>query len=134
MPLEGKGHAHDPLEDDVWLNIGPNADESGPGVEEDSMTHIVSESPPPASFHIYEKAYEEEVSKIQEDKGHHTKVYLTRRVEGAVNSKLQALGSLGAGLHRTASGDKDSQKKTFTGGLADIVNKTKGLHVERPKE
>lgn len=52
-----KGHAHDPLEDRLFLRIGPGADvaESGDPMEEP----IISESPGGVDDDIYEAAYQE---------------------------------------------------------------------------
>ncbi|KAK4984473.1 hypothetical protein LTR66_008488 [Elasticomyces elasticus] len=73
----GKGHAHDPLSDHLFLNVGPGADCPTP----DSTTHLVSESPGAVDIDVYSKAYEEEVDRILADKGKQVTMYLTRRVE-----------------------------------------------------
>ena len=70
-----KGHAHDPLDDHLFLNIGP-------GNSDDVFDElIVSESPPAADIHIYEKAYHDEVERIKQRQGSKPTLYLTRRVE-----------------------------------------------------
>ncbi|KAF1933664.1 calmodulin dependent protein kinase [Didymella exigua CBS 183.55] len=74
----GKGHAHDPLEDTLFLNIGT-------GEESASVdTFFVSESPSNVDINVYEAAYEEEVQRIinqRKDQHRHPTLYLTRRVE-----------------------------------------------------
>lgn len=80
-PTLGKGHAHDPLEDHLYLNIGTGED--APPVE-DSSCYIVSESPSNADINVYETAYQEEIARIQkekEDREARPTLYLTRRVE-----------------------------------------------------
>ncbi|KAJ4367148.1 hypothetical protein N0V83_007678 [Neocucurbitaria cava] len=78
----GKGHAHNPLEDLLYLSIGTGEDSAAP---ED--TYIVSESPSNADLNVYETAYEEEVQRIinqrkdQYNNNRRPTLYLTRRVE-----------------------------------------------------
>ncbi|KAJ4405447.1 hypothetical protein N0V91_005187 [Didymella pomorum] len=74
----GKGHAHDPLEDTLYLNIGTGEDSAS------ADTFFVSESPSNVDINVYEAAYEEEVQRIiNQRKDHHRSptLYLTRRVE-----------------------------------------------------
>lgn len=70
----GKGHAHDPLEDHLFLEIGPG------GSDEIPDPPAVSESPPAAGLNIYEAAYKEEIKRIREKRGKEALLYLTRRV------------------------------------------------------
>lgn len=70
----GKGHAHDPLEDHLFLEIGPG------GSDEVPDPPAVSESPPAAGINIYEAAYKEEIRRIREKRGKDAMLYLTRRV------------------------------------------------------
>ncbi|KAL5394197.1 hypothetical protein PMIN02_005195 [Paraphaeosphaeria minitans] len=56
----GKGHAHDPLQDTLFLDIGTGEDSVAPG---DDM-HMVSESPGAVDINVYETAYREEVDRI----------------------------------------------------------------------
>ncbi|KAK3067411.1 hypothetical protein LTR53_015746 [Teratosphaeriaceae sp. CCFEE 6253] len=87
-PVEdrGKGHAHDPLTDTLFLDIGPSADDdaaepSSQGSDKEAGQHIVSESPPEVEMNIYEQAYQEEIKRILSRRGEDTGFHLTRRVE-----------------------------------------------------
>ncbi|TKA28895.1 hypothetical protein B0A50_03306 [Salinomyces thailandicus] len=74
-----KGHAHDPLEDTLYLFIGPDATSAG---RTDSSAPIVSESPPAVDMNIYEQAYQDEMKRILDRRGSSGQsIYLTRRVE-----------------------------------------------------
>ncbi|KAF2847261.1 Pkinase-domain-containing protein [Plenodomus tracheiphilus IPT5] len=78
----GKGHAHNPLEDTLFLNIGTGED----CVPESEEACIVSESPSNVDMNVYETAYEEEVQRIiaqRKDQfaNRRPTLYLTRRVE-----------------------------------------------------
>jgi [calcium/calmodulin-dependent protein kinase] kinase len=89
----GKGHAHDPLQDTLFLNIGTGEDSVAPGDD----THIVSESPGAVDINVYETAYREEVDRILSRQGEapptpgatpgaapsarRPTLYLTRRIE-----------------------------------------------------
>ncbi|KAL6160310.1 hypothetical protein ACJBU6_01654 [Exserohilum turcicum] len=78
----GKGHAHNPLEDTLFLNIGTG--ENFQPAPEDGC--VVSESPSNVDINVYEAAYEEEVQRIiaQRRDQHNNRrptLYLTRRVE-----------------------------------------------------
>jgi hypothetical protein len=81
FPVDGhlKGHAHDPLEDTLFLNIGHD-----PSVLQthDMMDYpMVSESPPAVEMDIYEQAYQEEMEKILARRPREPSMYMTRRVE-----------------------------------------------------
>jgi hypothetical protein len=93
-----RGHAHDPLEDQLYLFVGPstlagpsgNADRRPSFVPDEDDVPIVSESPGAADIDIYETAYRDEIERIRarakiEDS--EPTVYLTRRVD----AKLLAL-------------------------------------------
>jgi [calcium/calmodulin-dependent protein kinase] kinase len=84
----GKGHAHNPLEDTLFLNIGTGEDFQ-PEPEDGC---IVSESPSNVDINVYETAYEEEVQRIIAQRreqfaataaaaNRRPTLYLTRRVE-----------------------------------------------------
>lgn len=76
----GKGHAHDPLQDTLFLNIGTGEDAAA----RDGDQPVVSESPSNADLNVYEAAYQEEIQRILKrkgDSGRRPTLYLTRRVE-----------------------------------------------------
>ncbi|KAF2273190.1 Pkinase-domain-containing protein [Westerdykella ornata] len=81
-PTIGKGHAHDPLEDTLFLNIGTGEDCD----VSNSAVPIVSESPSNADINIYETAYQEVIQRLTQQRqtqGRRPTLYLTRRVENA---------------------------------------------------
>ena len=71
----GKGQAHDPLSDHLYLNLGPGESSRPP------TPPAVSESPPAAETDIYEAAYRKEVDRIRATQGRSATLFLTRRVE-----------------------------------------------------
>lgn len=92
-----RGHAHDPLEDHLYLYIGPSTF-SGTSSHPDADTSfnadedmpIISESPGAADVDIYETAYRDEIERIMaraKEQNKEPDVYLTRRVD----AKLMAL-------------------------------------------
>lgn len=101
---EGKGHAHDPLQDHPYLDVGPDPSEDPTqNSHHDPMT--VSESPPPADFDVYARAYAEEVERIRALQGKTASVFATRRVErsGSGESPKSRLASLlGKAIHHDA--------------------------------
>jgi len=75
----GKGQAHDPLEDTLFLAIGSSAEDPKPGPDDPP---IVSESPGAVDINVYEQAYEEEIQRILAAKSQQRPtLYLTARVE-----------------------------------------------------
>jgi [calcium/calmodulin-dependent protein kinase] kinase len=76
----GKGQAHDPLEDTLFLHIGPSSD--SPAVDDSGTVSFVSESPGAVDIDVYEMAYEEEIEKIVAAQRAKPKLFLNRRVEG----------------------------------------------------
>lgn len=125
-----RGHAHDPLTDTLFLDIGASPTEA----DEDRPQHpiIVSESPPAVEMNIYEQAYQEEMKRITESKGKAAGMYLNRRVEHrddlrshdaikdserAPHSLAGKLGGL-AGLAKKGGGEGG-------GGLAALVKQAK---------
>jgi hypothetical protein len=82
FPVDGhlKGHAHDPLEDKLYLNIGhdPSLYDTN---QEDLDYPVVSESPSAVETNIYEQAYQEEMERILARRGREPSIYMTRRVE-----------------------------------------------------
>ncbi|KAF1983359.1 Pkinase-domain-containing protein [Aulographum hederae CBS 113979] len=75
--VPGKGHARNPLEETLFLDIGSGADAVDGTV---SDIHVVSESPGAVEINVYEQAYQEEIQRILAAKRNPT-LYLTRRVE-----------------------------------------------------
>lgn len=78
MPIDhhGKGQAHDPLSDHLYLALGPSGNSAPPSPP------AVSESPPAADVDIYETAYHMELERIRAAQGRSATLFLTRRVEG----------------------------------------------------
>lgn len=128
-----RGHARDPLQDHLYLYIGPstfsgvsnNADNRATLVadgEEEGVV-IVSESPGAADIDIYETAYRDEIERIRQrtkEEGkdeEETSVYLTRRVDARLLAVSQLAGRFRAkgegGLDRfgTAMGWKDKKAR-----------------------
>jgi hypothetical protein len=128
-----KGHARDPLADQLYLYIGPstfsgasgNADSRtsfGPSGEEEDVL-IVSESPGAADIDIYETAYLEEIERIRQrikDEGMNEEeatVYLTRRVDarllavGQLAGRFMAKGEEGLERFESATGWKDKKAR-----------------------
>ena len=146
-----KGHARDPLEDQLFLNIG-----TGPPAPDGSLGNdialAVSESPPPVEYNVYESAYQEEVDKIYSEKGRRATVYLTRRVEKAhVIAKVQqaaayantwvdsakagAASVVGEEAVDSASKGASLLGSSAKSGLANIVGKTmKSSHTDQSNE
>ena len=103
-----RGHARDPLQDRLYLYIGPSsfsgvssdADNRAPfppDGEEEGLP-IVSESPGAADIDIYETAYRDEIERIRQrsrEEGkdeEETTVYLTRRVDARLLAVSQLAG------------------------------------------
>lgn len=99
-----RGHAHDPLEDILYLRIGPSTFaghstqvDGQSFVPEDDDVYMVSESPGAADVDIYETAYRDEIERIMalaEQNNQEPQVYLTRRVD----EKLLQLSGLAGKL------------------------------------
>lgn len=104
----GKGHAHDPLSDHLFLAIGPG------GSDEIPDPPAVSDSPPAAGLNIYETAYHEEIQRIREKQGGETKLYLTRRVETKKEFQED---------ERLVGGDREGS--TFKSGLSKIFDRAR---------
>ena len=106
----GRGHAHNPLEEHLFLAVGP----WGNGEPPDPPA--VSESPPAADISIYETAYHEEIERIRSNQGKQATIYLTRRVDS--KREYQEDEHL-VGINEAHS-DGDSQS-----GFAKMVQKIK---------
>jgi len=75
-PHSGKGHARNPLDEHLFLAIGPCGSDQPP------EPPAVSESPGAVEINIYETAYQNEIERIREKQGREATLFLTRRVEG----------------------------------------------------
>ncbi len=120
-PTIGKGQAHNPLEDLLFLNVGTGEDDDTTMSDD---VCIVSESPSNVDMNVYETAYEEEVQRIiAQRKDQHNNnsakrqptLYLTRRVD-----------------HVRSIRDNDcifdegqDNRRAFKGSLKSFVTKTK---------
>ena len=115
-----RGHAHDPLQDHLYLFVGPSTfadtaanmarDRRLSFVPEEDDVPIVSESPGAADIDIYETAYRDEIERIRHRaavENSEPTVYLTRRVD----AKLLAL-SRRAG-HWYALGEEGMDKLQY---------------------
>ncbi|KIX99039.1 uncharacterized protein Z520_05500 [Fonsecaea multimorphosa CBS 102226] len=118
--LGHRGHAHDPLEDQLYLYIGPSTfsgvssstDEDGTFVPADDDVPIVSESPGAADVDIYETAYRDEIERIMaraREEKKEPNVYLTRRVD----ARLMAISGL-AGKWAAKGEEAKNQIKDYT--------------------
>lgn len=92
---DGKGQAHDPLTDHLYLGLGTSGS-SGP-----PSPPAVSESPPAAEeSNIYETAYHKELERLRVERGKSATLFLTRRVEGREEYELDGQlikGDVGGG-------------------------------------
>ena len=132
----GKGQAHNPLDDHLFLAIGPSGTDTPP----DCPT--VSESPGAVETNIYEKAYQDEVERIREKQGRETTLYLTRRVEGRKEwAEDQGLvkGEKGSGMWgkvlgmargKAEEGDGERKGEEEGGGVFDKRPEGNGKAVE----
>ena len=100
IPIDhlGKGQAHDPLTDHLYLALGPGGSSAPPSPP------AVSESPPAADTDIYETAYHMELERIRAKQGKSATLYLTRRVEG--REEYQNDEDLVKGAPRASGGSK----------------------------
>ncbi|EXJ56656.1 CAMKK/CAMKK-META protein kinase [Cladophialophora yegresii CBS 114405] len=115
-----KGHAHDPLEDKLYLFIGPSTFSGTSSMTDDDSTFIpsgdgvpiVSESPGAADVDIYETAYRDEIERIMaraKEEQKEPNVYLTRRVD----ARLMAISGL-AGKWAAKGEEAKNQIKDYT--------------------
>jgi [calcium/calmodulin-dependent protein kinase] kinase len=74
-----KGHAHDPLKDTLYLDIGVDPD--APDGHGDLDHPVLSESPSGVDTNIYEQAYQDEMDRVLQQRGRAASMYLNRRVE-----------------------------------------------------
>ncbi|KAL1302520.1 hypothetical protein AAFC00_002907 [Neodothiora populina] len=119
-----KGHAHDPLTDLLFLDIGPGLDSQSTGQVGD---HFLSESPGATEMNVYETAYEEEMKRILERRGREPTIYLTRRVED-----IQSIRDHESVIGRTVFNNASSG--LASSGLANLAQKVKARHREENGE
>lgn len=141
-----KGHAHDPLEDHLYLYVGPSTF-SG---ESDAQGHdtsfnpeedfFVSESPGAADIDIYETAYRDEIEKIRarlqeegkEGEESEPVIYLNRRVD----ARLVAIGGFAGRM--MAYGEEGIERiKEFKGlreGRARVTGVSRALRAAAVEE
>lgn len=125
FPVEdhAKGHAHNPLDDTLFLSIGPGVREdkqllSDPG---DDMHPVVSESPPAVELNIYEQAYQDEMKRIIDRHGKSATMFLNRRVEH--RDDLRSHSNI---VDRSREAVRSGVRKLGGGsGLAALVQKAK---------
>jgi len=112
----GKGQAHNPLDDTLFLDIGigSNDDPLEPG-----EFHVVSESPGAVEVNVYEKAYQEEIERILAKQRSPT-IYLTRRVEG--NKEIRE--------NKHITDHSRDPISPFSGGFASLVRKATALNAQ----
>ncbi|KAK6439476.1 hypothetical protein LTR95_004309 [Oleoguttula sp. CCFEE 5521] len=84
-----KGHAHNPLLDTAFLNIG--LDPEDPELHGSPDHPVVAESPPAVDMNIYEQAYQDEMKRIAEARGEKPAMFLNRRVEHREDLKNHAV-------------------------------------------
>jgi [calcium/calmodulin-dependent protein kinase] kinase len=127
----GKGHAHNPLEDTLFLNIG-TGEEALPQPEEGC---IVSESPSNVDMNVYEAAYEEEVQRIiaaRKDNYRRPTLYLTRRVDNVKSIRdIDCIFDEGQDLRRDM---KNSFKSFVTKTKEDIEARGELQKIQEGKE
>lgn len=109
----GRGQAHDPLEDYLFLEVGPDGDEGPPDPP------AVSESPPASEVNIYETAYHEEIERIRAKQGRQATLYLTRRVD-SIKEYQQNENMVGL----------DTAQTQAPSGFAKLLQKVKDKHPE----
>jgi len=97
---EGRGHAHDPLQDHPYLDVGPHpSEDSSP--DKPHNPQAVSESPGAADFDVFAKAYQDEVGRIRQVQGEAAAIFSTWRVDK--NDPNKRLGDLlGDAVHKTS--------------------------------
>ena len=112
---EGRGHAHDPLTDHLYLGLGPSSSSAPPSPP------AVSESPPAVEEpNIYEVAYHNELERLRAESGKSATLFLTRRVEG--RKEYQDDESLIKGDN--GGGDGSKAKSGFAKALEQARMKT----------
>ena len=117
----GKGHAHDPLSEHLYVGVGlgPDFDSSKP------PELVVSESPGAAGLDIYEEAYHKEVERLREQRGREATLFLTRRVHE--KGRYEEDENIIDGAPKEGGGEK----KGGFGRLVEKVKEKEGLLGDR---
>lgn len=123
-----KGHAHDPLKDTLYLDIGANAD--SPEGHGDPEHPILSESPSGVETNIYEQAYQDEMDRVMQQRGRSASLYLNRRVEHRDDLRSYANILDGPKEAAKSAGSKAATKfgelkSKTTPGFIDIVKQAR---------
>lgn len=131
-----RGHAHDPLEDHLYLFIGPSTfagpsesyDRRGSFVPDEDDVPIVSESPGAADVDIYETAYRDEVERIlaqAREEEREPNVYLTRRVDEKLLAISGRAGRFMAGVEE--AGNRFDHYTQFSARKGKVSEVSKAL-------
>lgn len=116
----GKGQAHDPLSEHLYLALG-TANASRP-----PSPPAVSESPPAADSNIYETAYDKEIQRLRSLYGRSTTLFLTRRVENKEEYRTDGDLIRGGGSEEDESNKSSSSASASAkGGIAKLVEQAK---------
>ncbi|EME43556.1 hypothetical protein DOTSEDRAFT_72806 [Dothistroma septosporum NZE10] len=116
-----KGHAHDPMQDRLFLYIGPGADHAESDGALDEPT--ISESPGGVDDDIYELAYQEEINRILAERAE-ANIHLVRRVEHIENLRKHPNvlhSSLNHAMDFAGTTARRAEARVRTGGLAALV-------------
>lgn len=115
---KSRGHAHDPLRDNLWLNIGAGTD---PVTDPETC---ISESPTGTEEGIYEMAYRQEMDNILERRGRAATMFLNRRVEHRSDIKKHD-NIIDHARAATMSAFSGGSSDSAGGGLAGLVQKAR---------
>lgn len=118
FPQTPTGHAHDPLEDQLFLNIGAGGRSGRNSFDEGQL--VVSESPPGVEENIYEQAYQDEMKRILDDRGKNAALYLNRRVDHREDLKRQ-FGVIADRSKEAAKFGIRQLNNMSSGGFGDVV-------------
>ena len=138
-----RGHAHDPLEDQLYLYVGPstfagpsgNADRRPSFVPDEDDVPIVSESPGAADIDIYETAYRDEIERIRSRariEDNEPTVYLTRRVDARL---MKLSGQAGRLMARGEEGfERFNEATNFRERKAKVTEVSRALKAATKEE
>ena len=108
-----KGHAHDPLTDTLFLDIGAGPASQTPPA---GTNYVMSESPNGVDVNVYEEAYKQEMQKILEKRGESARLYPTRRVDHLKDIREHA---------NVVTQASESVASSMKAGLAGLIAKAK---------